>query len=110
MPPHLFASVARVAELLTALASCVAIAGCDQPDEAYVGSAELRLTSVVRESDGTKLYDDCVVVRAGAPIPAFDADADAGDLLSEQVRVVDVDKRSQRDNPAMDDLTNDACL
>lgn len=106
MPTHLFACIARVAALLTALASCVAIAGCDQADEAYVGSAELRLTSVVRESDGTKLYDGCVVVRAGAPIPAFAAAA--GDLLSEQVRVVDVDKRSQKYNPAMDDLTNDA--
>ncbi|HEY3667006.1 MAG TPA: hypothetical protein VGL19_13425, partial [Polyangiaceae bacterium] len=68
-----------MAALLTAFASCIASSGCYQPDESYDGSAELRLTTVVRESDGMKLYDGCVVGRVGAPIPAFAAEP--GDLL-----------------------------
>jgi hypothetical protein len=75
-------------------------------DQVYVASATLRLTSVVRESDSTKLYDGCTVVRADAPIPSFSAAP--GDVLTESVSMREVHKRSQNYNPGMDDLTDDA--
>jgi hypothetical protein len=94
----------HAAALLLALAGTD---GCNMgSDDVTEATATLRLTTVIRQSDGLEIYDGCVVNRVGAPIPAFQSAP--GDILTEHVSIVERTKRTEAYTPAISDYTDDS--
>jgi len=93
--------------LAPAVCCFVSAGGClPKEPEVFSASASLRLTQVTRQSDGSILYDGCAVITGTSTLPTFAAHT--GDVLSEHVKLQNVDKRTETYNPSLNDFNDRA--